>query len=202
MSAMKSVSSGVNLVYIGFYLIVFGLIALLLGAGLVAAGSQVGLILLATAPLMLIVGSVLGLVGRLQCLSVPDAVQATGIIYTAVVCDVLVTLFAVASWFVALPDGVDSVHALLSLLASVLFVIFLKRVAVHIKDDQSKKRAGLFLKLSIATFVVPVVGLMVAVMIFPPLLIVVSIMVFIMAIVMLCLYVRLLTGLRVSLRAA
>ncbi|MCP4175309.1 MAG: hypothetical protein GY758_31565 [Fuerstiella sp.] len=190
---MKNVFSGVNLVYLGLYLIVLGFVAVVVGAGLVVAAPPVGLLVMGSGPLMLIVGTILGLVGKIKCLAVPETVQTTGVIYTAVVCDVLVLLITVAGWFVVLPTIVDSAHGLLSLLASVLFVVFLKRIAVHIQDGQSEKRAGFLLKLCIANVIVLAVCLIV-----PPL----AIVALILIVVMFFTYIRLLLSLRVSLRAA
>ncbi|MCP4783845.1 MAG: hypothetical protein GY903_24570 [Fuerstiella sp.] len=193
MSAMKSVFSGVNLVYIGLYLIVLGFVAIILGAGLAAAASPAALLFIGAGPLMLIVGTIMGLVGKIKCLSVPETVQTTGVIYTAVVCDVLVLLITVADWFVVLPTIVGTAHGCMAILAPVLFVVFLKRVAAHVKDGQSEKRAGFLLNLCIANVIVMVVGLFL-----PPL----AIVGLILILVMFFTYVRLLLSLRVSLRVA
>jgi len=193
MIGMKSVSGGVNMVYLGLYLIVLGVVAVIVGPRLVVAAPQVGLLVVGSGWLMLIVGAIMGLVGKIRCLSVPDAVQTWGVIYTAVLCDVLVLLIGVADNLVVLPTIVRIAHGCLALLAFVLFVIFLKRVAVHIKDLQSQDRASFLLNLSIATAIVLVVGRVV------PFLAIIGL---ILILVMFFTYIRLLLSLRVSLRAA
>ena len=191
MIGMKSVSGGVNMVYLGLYLIVLGVVAVIVGPRLVVTAPQVGLLVVGSGWLMLIVGAIMGLVGKIRCLSVPDAVQTWGVIYTAVLCDVLVLLIGVADNLVVLPTIVRIAHGCLALLAFVLLVIFLKRVAVHIKDLQSQDRARSLLNLSIMTPIVIAACWVV------PLLAIVAL---ILLLVMLFIYIRLLLSLRVSLR--
>ena len=192
MIGMKKVSGGVNLVYLGLYLIVLGFIAVIAGAGLMVAAPQIGLLVVGSGPLMVIVGTIMGLVGKFRCLSVPDAVQTWGVIYSAVLCDVLVLLIGVADWLVVLPAIIGIAHGCLCVLASVLFVIFLKRVAVHIKDGRSQQRASSLLSLSIMTAIVVALSRIVPIL---------AIVALILLLVILFTYIRLLLSLRVSLRA-
>lgn len=193
MNELQSVQKGVSFVYYGLYLMVGSILVAIVGAAITVALPPVGLALVAAAPLMIIAGSVLSFIGRLKCLSVPDECSATGVIYTAVVCDVIAILISAASWFVELPERASSLKALLTLAASILFLIFLKKISVFIRDSISEKRSSNVLNLGIATFVTMIIGIFI-----PPLII----LAFVMMIVGFIIYVKLLIGLKESLKKA
>ncbi len=193
MSELQNVQKGVSYVYYGLYLMVGSILVAMLGAGIMMALPTAGLVLIAAAPLMIIAGSVLSFIGRIKCLSVPGDCAATGVIYTAVVCDVIAILISAVSWFIELPQLVSTLSALLTLAASVLFLIFLKKIAAFIRDSVSEKRSSSVLNLCIATFVTMIIGVF-----FPPLLIVA----FIVMIVGCIIYVQLLISLKESLKTA
>lgn len=193
MNELQSVQKGVSFVYYGLYLMVGSFLLAMVGAGTIVVVPIVGLALVAAAPLMIIAGSVLSFIGRLKCLSVPDECSATGVIYTAVVCDVIAILISAASWFVELPERASSLKALLTLAASILFLIFLKKISVFIRDSISEKRSSNVLNLGIATFVTMIIGIFI-----PPLII----LAFVMMIVGFIIYVKLLIGLKESLKKA
>jgi hypothetical protein len=106
--------------------------------------------------------------------------------------DVTALLLSATSWFVDLPPLVNSFGGLLPLAATILFLVFLKQIAAHIRDNVSEQRASTVLKLGIASFVTLILGEFL-----PPLLIVA----FLMMIVSFFIYVRLLLSLRESLKA-
>ena len=150
-------------------------------------------LVLGVVPIMFIAGTILGLVGRIMCLSVPDDFSAVGVIYAAVICDVTVVLISAAGWIVDLPELVSSLSSLLTLASIILFLVFLMKISAYIDDNASLQRAGNVLLLLIATFVAVIVGVFL-----PPLLIVALLM----AIVGFIMYVLLLMGLMKSLKAA
>lgn len=76
--------------------------------------------------------------------------------------------------------------------ASILFLVFLKKIATHIRDDVSEQRASTVLKLGIASFVTMILGVFV-----PPIVIVALLMM----IISFFIYVRLPLSLRESLKA-
>ncbi|MDB4793274.1 hypothetical protein OAG75_01385, partial [bacterium] len=82
---------------------------------------------------------------------------------------------------------------LLTLTASILFLIFLKKIAAFIRDSVSEKRSSNVLNLGIATFVAMIIGIF-----FPPLII----LAFVMMIVGFIIYVKLLISLKESLKTA
>ncbi len=190
---LANVHKGVSCVYYGLFLIVGSILVMFVGGGVMLASPVAGLVVLAAAPIMIIAGTILGLVGRIMCLSVPDDFSAVGVIYAAVICDVTVVLISAASWIVDLPELVSSLSGLLSLASTILFLVFLKKIAAYIDDNTSERRSGNVLNLLIATFVVVIVGVFL-----PPLLIVALLMV----IVGFIMYVLLLMGLMKSLKAA
>jgi hypothetical protein len=192
LSEFENVRKGINCVYYGLFLIIASVLVMMFGGAMVAVSPTAALAIIAAGPLMIIVGTILGLVGRIMCLSVPDDCAASKVIYAAVVCDVAALLIFTAGWVVDLPQIVSSFGGLLPAAASILFLVFLKQIAAHIRDNVSEQRASTVLKLGIASFVTLILGEFL-----PPLLIVA----FLMMIVSFFIYVRLLLSLRESLKA-
>ncbi|MEO2036868.1 MAG: hypothetical protein ABGZ35_32735 [Planctomycetaceae bacterium] len=193
MGELANVEKGVGYVLYGLCLIFAGILVMLLGAFMLAAASPAVVVAMITVGQMILTaGTILALVGRIMCLSVPDDCAATGVIYAAVGCDVTVVLISAASWFVDLPQLVSLLSNLLSLAATILFLIFLGKIAQHIRDNDSEQRAVMVLRLLIATFVTVFLGVCLT-----PLLIVALIM----AIIGFFIYVRLLISLRQRLKA-
>jgi hypothetical protein len=192
-SEFENVRKGINCVYYGLYLIVVGFLVIIFGAAMLAVSPTAALAIVAAGPFMIIAGTVLGLVGRIMCLSVPDDCAASNVIYAAVVCDVAALLITTAGWVVDLPPIVNSLGGLLPAVASILFLVFLKKIAAHIRDGVSEQRASTILKLGIASVVTMILGVFL-----PP----VVIVAFLMMIVSFFIYVRLLLSLRESLKAA
>ena len=193
MSDFENVRKGINCVYYGLYLIIASVLVMMFGGAMVAVSPAAAMAIIAAAPLMIIAGTVLGLVGRIMCLAVPDNCAASNVIYAAVVCDVAALLITAASWVVDVPQLINSLSGLLPALASILFLVFLKKVAAHIRDDVSEQRASTILKLGVASVVTMILGVFL-----PP----VVIVAFLMMIVSFFIYVRLLLSLRESLKAA
>jgi hypothetical protein len=192
LSEFENVRKGINCVYYGLFLIIASVLVMMFGGAMVAVSPTAALAIIAAGPLMIIVGTILGLVGRIMCLSVPDDCAASKVIYAAVVCDVAALLIFTAGWVVDLPQIVSSFGGLLPAAASILFLVFLKQIAAHIRDNVSEQRASTVLKLGSASFVTLILGEFL-----PPLLIVA----FLMMIVSFFIYVRLLLSLRESLKA-
>ena len=194
MGKLANVHKGVSCVYYGLFLIVGCILVMGVGGGVLMVSPAVGAVLvLGVVPIMFIAGTILGLVGRIMCLSVPDDFSAVGVIYAAVICDVTVVLISAAGWIVDLPELVSSLSSLLTLASIILFLVFLMKISAYIDDNASLQRAGNVLLLLIATFVAVIVGVFL-----PPLLIVALLM----AIVGFIMYVLLLMGLMKSLKAA
>jgi hypothetical protein len=125
---------------------------------MIAVSPAAAMAIIAAAPLMIIAGTVLGLVGRIMCLSVPDNCAASNVIYAAVVCDVAALLITAAGWVVDVPQLVSSLSGLLPAVASILFLVFLKKIAAHIRGNVSEQRASIILKLGVASVVAMILG--------------------------------------------
>lgn len=186
MGRFKHVRLGLGCVIAGLWLTVAAILVVPLAILVQAAP----LILLA--PLLVIAASLVSMIGRILCLSVPQEVGATGLIYAAVLCDVTALIASVSGMVPGLPD-VSGFSALLSVGGIVCFLLFLKRLAVHINAGDSAVRATNLLNVSIGLVVVMVV------MIFLPLMGLVALG---LALLGFILYSRLLSGLKQSLSAA
>jgi hypothetical protein len=192
MNTFRYTRTGITFVYIGLLLIVLAIFAVPLSMLLRAAP------LLLAVPLLVIASSLLSMIGRVLCLSVPKEVGASGLIYAAVVCDVSSLVTAVSPMVPGLPN-LSGFSRLLSVAAIVFFLIFLKKLAVCIGDYDSEVRASNLLNLAIGLVVV-----MVAMIVLPLLSLqafsagpaVVSL---ILMLVGFFIYYRLLSGLRASL---
>jgi hypothetical protein len=185
---------GISLVYYGLYLIVASILVAMVGGGVAAgvAGPAGALVVMALVGGMVFVGTVLGFAGRVVCLNAPDDLTGKNLIYVAVILDVICLAITAAGWFTTLPDIADQLYSLLALTATILFLIFLKQVAMYVSDSKSEQRAGNVLKIGIAVFITILAGVF-----FPPLLLIAVILMLVGFVV----YVRLLMGLRTSLSA-
>ena len=186
METYRYTRMGIALVYAGLVLFVLAMIALPLSVLLRAAP------LLLAAPLLWIASSLLSMIGRILCLSVPKNVGATGLIYAAVVCDVSSLFAMVSRMFSWLPD-LSSFSGMLSVAAMLFFLMFLKKLAVFINDSESADRALSLLYLGIGLIIV-----MVAMIFIPQ----ISILSLVLMLVGFFIYNRLLSGLRKSLGMA
>lgn len=186
METYRYTRMGIALVYAGLVLFVLAMIAIPLSILLRTAP------LLLAAPLLWIASSLLSMIGRILCLSVPKNVGATGLIYAAVVCDVSSLFAMVSRMFSWLPD-LSSFSGMLSVAAMLFFLMFLKKLAVFINDSESADRALSLLYLGIGLIIV-----MVAMIFIPQ----ISILSLVLMLVGFFIYNRLLSGLRKSLGIA
>lgn len=186
MGRFQHVRTGIGCVYAGLWLTILAILAVPLAFLLRAAP------LLLIAPLLILAGTVLSMIGRILCLSVPAEVGATGLIYGAVLCDVAALLATVSGLVGGLPD-LSGFSSLLNVIGIVLFVLFLKQLALSIGAKDCAVRASNLLNLSVGLAAVIVV------MLFLPLMGVVALVLGLCGFV---LYLRLLSGLKLGLSAA
>jgi hypothetical protein len=194
--ALKRVADGLNLVYWGIaitLLSIIGGMVLIFAFG--AMGGDLAAIPAVLMGLGIIAGVIIGLVGRIFCLDVPEETNARPMIYSAVVCDILAVLVSVVVWIPGIPQAISSVNNLLSLLATLLFVIFMKRIANFIQRPELADRAQ-----SLVTFAVVLIvlafGAAFLAMLVGPIAMLLGLVAFVLAIVMFLRYVRLLIDLR------
>ena len=134
-SSLDSVQRGITFLYIGVLLSVAAVLSVVLMMLLKAAP------LLIVGALLTIASSLLSMIGRILCLTVPKQVGATALIYFAVGFDVT-SLLASVSWMIPGMPNLSGISGLLSVIATVLFVLFLRKLATYIKSDDLVQRAS------------------------------------------------------------
>ena len=192
MDTFKYTRMGITFVYIGLVLIVLSIFAVPLAAVLRATW------LLLLVPALVVASSLLSMIGRILCLSVPKEVGASGLIYTAVALDVSSLFAAVSRMIPGLPNF-SGFSGLLSLAAMVFFLIFLKKLAVFINDSESAARASSLLNLGIGLVVVMVAMIVLPLVSLQAFALGPALLAFVLMVVGFFIYNRLLSGLRKSL---
>ena len=194
MNTFRYTHTGVTYVYIGLILIAITILIIPLSMLLHAAP------LLLALPLLWIASSLLSMIGRILCLSVPKEVGASGLIYAAVICDVS-SLFAAVSPMATWLPNLSAYQGLLSVAAMVLFILFLKKLAVFISDAESAILASNMLILSIGLAIL-MVAMIALPFVAPAAALGPVLLIPILLIVGFFIYGRLLSGLRMSLAIA
>ncbi|MCF7962023.1 MAG: hypothetical protein K9M08_14900 [Pirellula sp.] len=192
MDTFKYTRMGITFVYIGLVLIVLSIFAVPLAAVLRATW------LLLLVPALVVASSLLSMIGRILCLSVPKEVGASGLIYAAVALDVSSLFAAVSRMIPGLPNF-SGFSGLLSLAAMVFFLIFLKKLAVFINDSESAARASSLLNLGIGLVVVMVAMIVLPLVSLQAFAFSPALLAFVLMVVGFFIYNRLLSGLRKSL---
>jgi hypothetical protein len=152
---LRTVATGLGFVYAGLCLLVFSILWPLIG-GMI---SKDLVFVVVTSTGLLILAAALDVIGRLMCLAMPaDRSGSRPIIFVSV----LFTLAAVAvsAWdlgthFVGLPPvpAIASIWEFpVAVLGSVLFIIFLRNLALDVQQPSLASRAVLVLVLGILTF--------------------------------------------------
>ncbi len=191
MDTFKYTRMGITFVYIGLVLIVLSIFAVPLAAVLRATW------LLLLFPALVVASSLLNMIGRILCLSVPKEVGASGLIYAAVALDVSSLFAAVSRMIPGLPNF-SGFTGLLSLAAMVFFLIFLKKLAVFINDSESAARASSLLNLGIGLVVVMVAMIVLPLVSLQAFALGPALLAFVLMVVGFFIYNRLLSGLRKS----
>ena len=147
---MQTVRRGISLIYWGIILMVLTAIVAFVGAIALGVNLQnpAGLPDAQSAALFLILigaaffaGYVMTFVGKIMCLAVPGEVGASGLIFTSVGIDVVALLVTVAGFLTDVPDEVTSLLNLAGLVSTILFLLFLRRLAAYIRRDDLARRA-------------------------------------------------------------
>lgn len=207
--ALRQTALGLNLVFWGLVIvlgsIIFGVVALIAsGAAAIGGGGSEAVGGFAAGAIVLlggvIVGTVVGLVGRFLCLSVPEATGAKGFIYGAVGCDIAALAFSLTPLVYEAAAGYESASNILSLIGAILFVMFMKRVAGFIRRPDLAARAQSLITLGVTVFVLALLTAVLG-MIIGPLVLVLMLAVIGIGIFMFFRYVALLRGLRAAILA-
>lgn len=135
----RRVSSGLRQIYAGFLLTVLAL----LGAIAILLLRERDAVLNWAVLGLSILGQVLGIIGQFGCLDVPAKVKATGAITGSVGLSVGSVVLSVAAAIPSLgaPEWAGGLASLLSLGGSLLFLVFLGRLAEFLGDPKQVARA-------------------------------------------------------------
>ena len=178
------VQRGITFLYIGVLLLIAAVLSFVL-----AMLAKTTLLLIVSG-LLVIASSLLSMIGRILCLTVPKQVGATALIYIAVGFDIMVLLATVSNMIPAMPNF-KNLSELLSVLGTVVFVIFLRKLATYINSDDLVQLASKILILSGVLVVVMLMSVFFGMILLP-----VVVVIFLLA----CFYYfKLLSGMRLSL---
>jgi hypothetical protein len=93
--------------------------------------------------------SLLDLVGRLLCLTVPRQTGTRGILIAAVYCQLLGIVLSIAVSMKLAPAWYDSIASTIGLLGHVLFLLFVKALSSFLSEERLVERASLVCLLSV-----------------------------------------------------
>lgn len=166
--SLRTVATGLGLVYGGLCLFVFSVIWPFLGGLFLGQMGPSGVFFLfASTPVLMLLAILLDTIGRLLCLAMPaDQSGTRPIIYVSLAFSLLplaTSALKIGNLFfvlVHLPQVVDQLQIPLALLGSVLFVIFLKNLAKYVQKPDLAGRANTVLKVGVVT-VVAILGMVV-----------------------------------------
>ncbi len=196
---LKRVATGLALVFWGIAVVLASVVAaVVVGIGGQGLGQEV-LWLLVVCSVGIIAGIAIGFVGRLMWLAVPAKTRAQGLIYGAVVFDVLALGIHVYDVFTQ-SEVLDFLGNICSFIAIVLFVLFLKRISQFVGRVDLADRAGALLGWGVGLFLVAFLGGIVAVSA-PMVAVLVGLGIIALALAILVLYLRLLRDLRLAILA-
>ncbi len=177
-AALSRTAFGLSLVYYGILLILLSIILFF------ALGFVFGLAAILAVPGFLI-GSILMFVGPLFCLTVPAETNAKGLIITAVVLQII-NIVAVLLPFAGVDlAGFDSFVQIFSVLSSIFFVLFMRKLAIFIGREDLAKRASNILVGGLVSFFGAIASGVLAFLIGPA----ISLMLFVFAIVGIVIFV-------------
>jgi hypothetical protein len=155
----RRVRSGLATLYYSLFVIIAALIVIAVGGiGLGVAGQDMDdppiafFILLGIGGLTILAAGIGTIVGQILCISVPEYSGARGLVIGAVVCMVLNILFSMVGGATD-NDAISGVGSLISLIGSILFILFMRRAATYLNDHQLASSAGKFLIFGIVLFV-------------------------------------------------
>jgi hypothetical protein len=129
---LRKVALGLQLVYAGLILTVLGVILGVAAVMYFTSISKPYLGMLFTLGISLVAG-MLDVAGKLLCLAVPEKSRSSGIISASVACTLSSLIIGLVGQFSpAIGSELKALGGLLSALAYILFLIFLRRLAMYI----------------------------------------------------------------------
>lgn len=191
---LQRVATGLNLVYWGIGIVLVSVICTIVVSIVLQGSLEAALILIGICSFGVVLGIVVGFIGRVLCLAVPVQTRAQGLIYGAVAFDLLALGAHIAEVFLE-AELLDFAGNLCSLVAVILFVLFLKRVSEFVGRFDLADQAKTLLGMGCAVFVVAVLGGVMAIAA-PMVMVLIGLIIIVVAVAMLILYLRLLPDLR------
>ena len=142
--SLRQTRIGLTLVYYGIVLVLLSILVLMFG-GFVAGGAGDGVFpfVIGAAAMGIVAACILMFAGPLVCLAVPSESGARGLIIGSVVFQLANLSYVIVLQFlpVEIPAAVDLVLSLLGLVGTVLFILFMKKLAEYIGRERLAARA-------------------------------------------------------------
>lgn len=178
---------------------------ILIGIGMAVAFAVAGagggdppiaaIILLGLGGLVMIGAGIGSFVGQIMCIGVPENSGARGLIIGAVVCTVANVLCSMVGG-AADSQAISGLGSLLSIVGSILFILFIRQSAAYLGDQQLATSALRFLIFGVAVVVgAIVIGIMAGIAGVPALLAILGLAAIVCGIIYLVWYLRLIRGL-------
>jgi predicted RNA-binding Zn-ribbon protein involved in translation (DUF1610 family) len=151
--AWQKVRSGLATLYYCTMVIVVAMIVLAVGSVIVGAGAGGGpndappavlFVMMGLVGLVILGAAIGALVGQVRCTKVPENSGARGFANGAVICTVANVLAAVVGTAVNV-QAIASIGNLLAVIGSVLFILFIRRSAAYLGNNDLSASAGTFL---------------------------------------------------------
>ncbi len=149
---MGSVKTGITLIYWGIVILLLAIISGIL-VPFIVKDLETFVRLMMVLGVVVILANIITIVGKVMCLGAPQETGAREFIIAAVVADGLSLLISLAGLFQQLPSYAPQVANLLSMAGFVLFMLFLKQVAIFIQRDDLAQAAASVLTLGIILIV-------------------------------------------------
>ena len=142
--SLRQTGIGLTLVYYGIVLVLLSILVLMFGGFVAAdAGGAVFVLVVGAAGIGMVVACILMFVGPLVCLAVPTESGARAYIIGSVVFQLANIGYAVLSQFVPveIPLAAALILNLLGVVGTVLFILFMKKLAEYIGRERLAARA-------------------------------------------------------------
>lgn len=152
--SFKGTAFGLMLVYVSIIIMVltlFGMIA----AGFVPLPVEVIYAILGG----LIVGPLCSLLGRCLCLTVPRETQGRPYIAGAAALDVAAVAIRAVEYFQGVPKFLREIQSPMQLVGFVLFLLFLRKLAMFVGSPEASKRANDLIKTGLVILLIFAVGI-------------------------------------------
>jgi hypothetical protein len=195
---LQRVATGLNLVYWGIGIVLISVICTFVISIALQGSLEAVFILIGFCTFGIVLGIVVGFIGRVLCLAVPAETRAQGLIYGAVAFDLIAVAVHIADVFLE-SEVLEPAGNLCSLVAIILFVLFLKRVSEFVGRSDLAERAKALLGLGVAVFVVTILGGVMSIAA-PMIMVLIALILIVVALTMLVLYLRLLRDLRLAIQ--